>query len=142
MGIRAAGAVEAEFADFVREASPGCCAPRTGCAATRTRLRTSCSLRWRRSTCAGRGCGRRPVAYARRCLVNEHTDTWRRRRRESLTEVPAEQPVTDAEPEDTRALHRMLATLAPRERQAVVLRHYVGLTEAETAQTLAARWAP
>lgn len=30
----------------------------------------------------------------------------------------------------------MLATLAPRELQAVVLRRYVGLTEAETAQTL------
>lgn len=76
-----------------------------------------------------------PVAYARRCLLNQHIDD-RRRRREHVTDRLPERGVTDPEPQDTRDLAATLAALPMRERQVVVLRHYVGLTEAEVADTL------
>lgn len=86
-----------------------------------------------------------PLAYARRVLVNLRTDTWRRRRRELLVSDHAE----DAQP--TGASHeagaderlaqrdflvRALSTLTRRQRRIVVLRHLVGLSEAEVAADL------
>jgi RNA polymerase sigma-70 factor (sigma-E family) len=81
-----------------------------------------------------------PVGYARRVLVNLRTDTWRRRVREVLT-APDELP-DDIGGDPTRttddrdALVRALATLPARQRATVVLRHMVGMSEAEVAHDL------
>lgn len=85
-----------------------------------------------------------PLAYARRVLANLRVDTWRRRRREVLT-APEDLPETDtvrvgsdehARTEDRDQLVRALALLTPRQRRIVVLRHMVGLPEAEVAAEL------
>ncbi len=86
-----------------------------------------------------------PLAYTRRVLVNLRTDTWRRRRREVLVDgVPDEavglgaHPARDAADDhaDRDRLVRALAGLTPRQRRVVVLRHLVGLPEAEVADHL------
>lgn len=75
-----------------------------------------------------------PAAYARRVLANLHTDRWRKHRREVLTDdVPDRGVIADPQSVD---LVRALATLAPRERECVVLRHYLDLSEKQTAETL------
>ena len=86
-----------------------------------------------------------PLAYTRRVLVNLRTDTWRRRRREVLVADlpddaaphggPAARSAGD-EQADRDLLVRALATLTARQRRVVVLRHLVGLTEAEVAEDL------
>ncbi|WP_082573753.1 SigE family RNA polymerase sigma factor [Cellulomonas sp. Root137] len=81
-----------------------------------------------------------PLAYARRTLVNLRIDTWRRRRREVLS-APEHLPETGSiaahGPSDDRdQLVRALALLSPRQRRIVVLRHFVGLPEAEVAAEL------
>src|SRR5674476_87806 len=88
-----------------------------------------------------------PVAYARRVLVNLRIDTWRRRRREVLV-APEDLPDDVAHPgtaphrstadhqADRDQLVRALATLSPRQRRVVVLRHLVGLPEADVAADL------
>ena len=81
-----------------------------------------------------------PLAYARRTLMNLRIDTWRRRRREVLS-APERLPETRAAggqgPSDDRdQLVRALALLSPRQRRIVVLRHFVGLPEAEVAAEL------
>lgn len=85
-------------------------------------------VRWRKVR-AGR-----PLAYARRTLSNLHTDRWRSRRRE---EPRAEVPETayGSDPVTTD-LVRALQQLSPRERECVVLRHYLDLSEKDTAATL------
>lgn len=86
-----------------------------------------------------------PLAYARRVLVNLRIDTWRRRRREVLVaDVPdAAAPPGGAVPPSAADRHadrdqlvRALATLTPRQRRVVVLRHFVGLAEQEVADDL------
>lgn len=79
-------------------------------------------------------------AYARRILVNLHTD-WLRRRfwlERPVPELPEEQPRGDRHGEiDLRlALVAALQSLSRRERSVVVLRYYMDLSEAETAETL------
>ncbi len=81
-----------------------------------------------------------PLAYSRRVLVNLRIDTWRRRRREVLTS-PEALPDEPGAPPQSRAddrdqLARALALLNPRQRRVVVLRHLVGLSEAEVAADL------
>lgn len=76
-----------------------------------------------------------PTAYARRCLLTQHIDD-RRRSHETVVATMPETATTDTDPEDTRSLVRLLGQLPLRERQVVVLRHYVGLSEAETAESL------
>ena len=88
-----------------------------------------------------------PLAYARRVLVNLRIDTWRRRRREVLV-APEDLPDDVAHPgtaphrstadhqADRDQLVRALATLSPRQRRVVVLRHLVGLPEADVAADL------
>lgn len=81
-----------------------------------------------------------PLAYARRTLANLRIDTWRRRRREVLTD-PVELPDhgddrDSARSHDRDALTRALATLTTRQRRVVVLRHFVGLSEREVADDL------
>lgn len=80
-------------------------------------------------------------AYARRAMVTTNISWWRRTRR--WTETPdgglsLESPVadgTDARAE-AAALRQLLATLPKRQRAAVVLRFYEGLTEKETAEVM------
>lgn len=76
-----------------------------------------------------------PTAYARRIVVNLHTDRWRRRRREVLTE----EPITEGLAEGTSHhidLVRALQELPAREREVVVLRHYADMSEQATAAAL------
>lgn len=86
-----------------------------------------------------------PLAYTRRVLVNLRTDSWRRRRREVLVdELPEDAsglgtpPARDAAADhaDRDRLVRALAALTPKQRRVVVLRHLVGLPEAEVADHL------
>lgn len=75
-----------------------------------------------------------PLAYARRVLSNLHTDGWRRGRREVLSgEVPETAYTQDTMTTD---LVHALQQLSPRERECVVLRHYLDLSEKDTAATL------
>lgn len=76
-----------------------------------------------------------PAAYARRVLANLHTDRWRRTRREVLVDQPHDilPAAVDAEVVD---VVRALQTLGPRERESVVLRHYLDLSEKQTAETM------
>lgn len=85
-------------------------------------------VRWRKLR------GGQPLAYARRTLSNLHTDRWRSRRREVLRD---EVPETAYTPDPmTTDLVRALQQLSPRERECVVLRHYLDLSEKDTAATL------
>lgn len=86
-------------------------------------------VHWRR---VGR---EQPAAYARRVLANAHTDRWRRTRREVLVEEPVDAPVAVSDPELVD-LVRALRSLGPRERESVVLRHYLDLSEQQTAAAL------
>lgn len=89
---------------------------------------------WRRTR------GDNPTAYARRVLVNLNTDRWRKRHREVLTgEVPEGRvgPLPGQDRVDLGLdLIRALNTLARRERECVVLRHYLDVSEKDTAATL------
>ncbi|MGN8244798.1 SigE family RNA polymerase sigma factor [Cellulomonas soli] len=81
-----------------------------------------------------------PLAYARRTLANLRIDTWRRRRREVLmdpADVPERASASDADRLAERdRLVRALATLSPRQRRVVVLRHFEGRSEREVAEDL------
>ena len=80
-----------------------------------------------------------PTAYARRVLVNLHTDRWRKRRREVLTDtVPDTNPSSAAQvaPGLDLDLAQALQALPRRERECVVLRHYLDLSEKDAAATL------
>lgn len=81
-----------------------------------------------------------PLVYARRILANQRIDTWRRRRRELLTD-PAQVPdagVPDGAREraERDQLVRALATLGAKRRRVVVLRYLIGLPEREVANEL------
>ncbi len=76
------------------------------------------------------------LAYARKCMLSTYLDTRRRRSRETLTESVPEPTWQDPVPEDTAALREVLSVLSPRERQCVVLRHYLSLSELQTASAL------
>ncbi|QAY64970.1 SigE family RNA polymerase sigma factor [Xylanimonas allomyrinae] len=81
-----------------------------------------------------------PLAYARRVLANLRVDLWRRRRREVLL-APVDLPEVahdgaERRVDDRDRLVRALATLTPRQRRIVVLRHLVGLSEQEVAADL------
>jgi RNA polymerase sigma-70 factor (sigma-E family) len=77
-----------------------------------------------------------PHAYARRVLVNLHTDSWRKGRREVLTEVVPDVAVATGRGGDRVDLVRALQRLPRRERQCVVLRHYLDLSEQQAADAL------
>lgn len=83
---------------------------------------------------------RDPLAYARPTLANLRVDTWRRRRREVLVDpndVPERAQDSDADRLAERdRLLRALATLSPRQRRIVVLRHFDGRSEREVAEDL------
>ncbi|MGB3828829.1 MAG: SigE family RNA polymerase sigma factor [Ornithinimicrobium sp.] len=85
-----------------------------------------------------------PKAYARKILVNLHTDRWRSPGTEMVTdEVPADAVSADAVPKrlgNRESRHvdliRALQSLPAREREVVVLRHYLDQSERATADAL------
>ena len=81
-----------------------------------------------------------PVAYVRRCMVNQRTDWWRRvRGRERVTaDVPDLAIPDDHADVHARqdALVKALRTLTVRERSVVVLRYLEDLTEQQVADEL------
>ncbi|WP_392542900.1 SigE family RNA polymerase sigma factor [Oryzobacter telluris] len=78
------------------------------------------------------------LAYARRILVNERTDRWRRHGSEvvvaSLPEAAASSATTGSDDRD--AVVRLLARLPEQQRRVVVLRYYVDLSEQAVADLL------
>jgi RNA polymerase sigma-70 factor (sigma-E family) len=85
-----------------------------------------------------------PTGYARRVLVNAHTDSWRRRGREDLVDQVQDTAgaTGSSAPDLTDAVvHRAeivaaLRALTHRERAVLVLRYYADLSEADTAAEL------
>ncbi len=77
------------------------------------------------------------LAYARRILVNERTDRWRRNGAELAVATPPESAAAlDSTTEDRDAVVRLLATLPDQQRKVVVLRYYADLSEQATADAL------
>jgi RNA polymerase sigma-70 factor (sigma-E family) len=84
-----------------------------------------------------------PEAYVRRIVVNENRNRFRKQRvTERLTDAPPEPApgpgVADATSryDERSALMAALRRLGPRQRAVVVLRYWLGLTEAEAAAEL------
>jgi RNA polymerase sigma-70 factor (sigma-E family) len=76
-------------------------------------------------------------AYVRRMLVNGHIDEGRRPwRRERPTAEPPDGPAPTGTGEDVDELWAALRALPAGQRRVVVLRHYWGLSIAETAADL------
>lgn len=77
-----------------------------------------------------------PIAYARRCILNSHINTTRRRwRLWPVAQVP-ERPHHVDWPEGSRDLASALKALSLRERQILVMRYCEDLSEAAVAQAL------
>jgi RNA polymerase sigma-70 factor (sigma-E family) len=85
-----------------------------------------------------------PEAYVRRIVINENRNRFRKQRvTERLTDTPPE-PGSGAGPgadatsqyDERSALMAALRRLGPRQRTVVVLRYWLGLTEAEAAAEL------
>lgn len=81
------------------------------------------------------------LAYLRTCIVNLCHSQWRRVQvtRRVLPRLLTEQPAAFTDDQvifDRQIIVQALRGLSPRQREVVVLRHYVGLSERETAETL------
>lgn len=78
------------------------------------------------------------TAYARKALVNDNIDRWRKHRGEQSVPDVFDRP--GGEFDDTVAtqvhVQQMLAALPPQQRRVVVLRYYDDLTEAQVAEAL------
>ena len=81
-----------------------------------------------------------PNAYVRRMIVNEYTSWWRKRRRllphAQLDDYDVPTPDHAGRYAEHEAMVQRLARLPRRQRAAVVLRFYEGLTDAEIADIL------
>lgn len=83
-----------------------------------------------------------PFAYARRVLSTARIDTWRRTRREVLTDDPGSTtrvrtaPASDVELAERDRLVRALMTLSVKQRRVVVLRYLLDRSESDTAAEL------
>ena len=79
-----------------------------------------------------------PVGYARTSLTHAFVDEQRRahRRRETPTDLVTDAATVDPDRDLADAVLAALATLAPRQRAVVVLRHFLDLDIAETARVL------
>lgn len=93
----------------------------------------------------GRASDGDPFAYARRTLANLRIDTWRRTRREVLTDQTDDDGgarPSDIRPDHTARVHdrdavvRALLTLPAKQRRVVVLRHLLDLPETQVAAEL------
>lgn len=78
------------------------------------------------------------AAYARRVIVNHRIDTWRKSRRETVSDEVPDRPVParDGQVDARESLVRLLAQLPEQQRKVVVLRHYADQSEAQVAETL------
>lgn len=77
------------------------------------------------------------VAFARRVLVNTKTDAWRKTSREVIVEGVPERPIApDSGVEHRDEILRLLDLLPRQQRTVVVLRHYQGQSEQQTADLL------
>lgn len=79
------------------------------------------------------------LAYARRTLVNEHTDRWRRGHGEVLDDRAGESVAVDDATQavgERDAVMRMLDGLPPNQRRVVVLRYFCDMSEREIANAL------
>ena len=78
------------------------------------------------------------LAYARRVLVNERTDRWRRQRGEVAVADPPEVGAPPGTPgaEDRDVVVRLLSRLPEQQRRVIVLRYYVDLSEQAVADLL------
>lgn len=93
---------------------------------------------WRTWAQARRG---DPMTWARRILANLRVDTWRRTRREVLTDAPPERadpsgPAREGSVDGRDAVVRALLALPLKQRRIVVLRHLLDLSEEEVAAEL------
>jgi len=83
-----------------------------------------------------------PFAYARRVLATARIDTWRRTRREVLTDDPGSTgrerstPASDAAVVERDRLVRALMALSVKQRRVVVLRYLLDRSESDTAAEL------
>src|SRR5262249_50064669 len=80
-----------------------------------------------------------PEAYLRQIVINENRNRFRKRRvTEQLTDTLPESgsPDTTTRYDERSALIAALQRLGPRQRAVVVLRYWVGLTEAEAGAEL------
>lgn len=85
-----------------------------------------------------------PDAYVRRILYRDAVSSWRRTRREFLTEVPPEPDAAarggreglDEGISDRVDLQAALSRLTPKQRAVLVLRFFEDRSEADTAQVL------
>jgi RNA polymerase sigma-70 factor (sigma-E family) len=95
----------------------------------------NCYRHWSRVVAHGHEEG-----YVRTAIVNAHISSARKRRFQEILAHRLPEHDGGRDPAETISqrdlLRRLLDGLAPRTRAAVVLRHYVGLTEQETADTL------
>ena len=80
--------------------------------------------------------GDRIDGYARRIIVNSHIDELRRPWRRETEPLEGHEPVMEMRHDDHSALIRALKALPAGQRKVVVLRHYWGLSVAETATDL------
>ena len=81
----------------------------------------------------------RPVAYARKVLVNQSTSWWRRRSSHGSPVLVRDDRSWDGNLDDIAEHERVWAavlSLPPRQRAVTVLKYYEDLTEAEIAATL------
>ena len=78
-----------------------------------------------------------PEGYVRTIITRDHVSRWRRHRGRVVlhAEVP-EAPARESDAAGLLDLRAALASLPPRQRAAVVLRHHLGLSERETAETM------
>ncbi len=79
-------------------------------------------------------CREHPEGYVRRVMINANISSWRRLRRERLTDELPERGSVDAHRDAD--LWRAIAELPPRQRAVIALRYYEDLTEAEVAVVL------
>lgn len=79
-----------------------------------------------------------PEAYVRQIVINEHRGRFRPRAHESLTDRVPERGGADLAGEhgERAALMTALRALGPRQRAVVVLRYWLDMTEAQTAEAL------
>ena len=80
--------------------------------------------------------GDRIDGYARRIIANSHIDEVRRPWRRETEPLEGHEPTTEMKQDDHSALIRALKALPAGQRRVVVLRHYWGLSVAETATDL------